>query len=82
MTRAVSDGRCAFGDGDLLGSPDSGSRHHLGGVANRRNLMINRPGPMHRRQRRLGSSGAVKVNGMNLDITISKLVLFRKREND
>jgi hypothetical protein len=33
MTRAVSDCRCTFGDGDLLSSPDCGSRHPLGRVA-------------------------------------------------
>ena len=40
MTRAVSDCRCTFGDGDLLSSPDCGSRHPLGRVASSRGIRM------------------------------------------
>lgn len=105
MTRAVSDSGWAFGDSNLLGSPDCGSRHLLRRVANRRNFPRSR-GQMERRKGntrargrrrvrvrvrvrgvkdgtwRLRSSRAVKVDRMDLDITIAELVLLGKRELD
>lgn len=105
MTRAVSDSGWTFGDSNLLGGPDCGSRQLLGRVANRRNFQRSR-GQMERRTGntrargrrrvrvrvrvrgvkdrpwRLRSSRAVKVDRMDLDITIAELVLLGKRELD
>lgn len=40
MTRAASDCGWTFGDGDLLSSPDCGSRHPLGRVASSRGIRM------------------------------------------
>lgn len=106
MTRAVSDSGWAFGDSNLLGGPDCGSRHPLGSlrrVANCRNFQRSR-GQMERRRGNtrargrhrvrvrvrgvndgtwwLRSSRAVKVDRMDLNITITELVLLGKSELD